>query len=206
MPFLFSAETVQIDNEDFLLMVFEGISSSKDRKIKESQGNILDEIFNTVSSYLALFSFGEDNKFYIIDLNSKVEEVEFLRKNDVIGKCIDDTILGGRLKLVELLHHLRITGDAHKLAASPKGDDSEGYYMGFILTSGNFVITWEPGLHQKNLEEIYKQSLVFEKFADLLPEMVYEVDLMEKSYYGNSQGLKFFGFTKEDLKKGIYHS
>ncbi len=206
MPFLFSVETVKIDEEDFLLMVFEGISSSKDRKIKESQGTILDEIFNTVSSYLAIFRFGEDNKFYIIDLNSKVEEVEFLRKNDVIGKCVDDTILAGRIKLIELLHHLRITGDAHKLAVSPAGDDSEGYYMGFILTSGNFMITWEPSLHQKRLEEIYKQSLVFEKFADLLPEMVYEVDLSGKIHYGNSQGLKFFGFTKEDLKKGIYIS
>lgn len=203
LQFLFSSETVQIDNEAFLFTVFEDISLTKNKKIKESQGTILDEIFNTVSSYLALFSYGEDNRFYIIDLNSKVEEVEFLSKNDVIGKCIDDTILARRHKLVELLHHLRITGDSHKLAASHLGDDSEGYYMGFILTSGNFVITWEPGLLQKNLEEMYKQSLVFEKLADLLPEMVYEIDLSGKILYGNSLGLKFFGFTKDDIQKGI---
>ena len=157
------------------------VSVSKDKKIKESQGSLLDEIFNTVTSYLAIFSYGDDKKFHIVDINSRVEEVEFLRKNDLIGRCIDDTPLARRVKLIELLHHLRITGDSHKLAASPKGDDSEGFYMGFILSSGNFVVTWEPGIHQKKLVEIYRQSLVFEKFADLLPEMVYEVDLSGKN-------------------------
>jgi len=205
-PFLFSAEIVHIDNEVYLFTSFEGLTALKDRKIRDSQGTVLDEIFNTVSSYLALFSIGEDNKFHIIDLNSKVEEVEFLRKADVIGKCIDETQLGKRTKLVELLHHLRITGDAHKLAASPKGDDSEGYYMGFLLTSGNIVITWEPGNNQKIMADIYKQSIVFEKFADMIPEMVYEVNLDGKILYANSQGLRFFGYSKEELEKGMFIS
>ena len=98
------------------------------------------------------------NRFYIIDLNSKVEEVEFIQKSDVIGKCIDDTPLANRVKLIELLHQPALTGDAHKLAASPNGDDSEGYYMGFSLTSGNIVITWEPGNRQKNMDDLYKQG------------------------------------------------
>ena len=203
MPFLFSAETVQVDSEVFLVFLFEEVTSSKDRKIKECQGTILDEIFDTVSSYLALFSYGDDQQFYIIDLNHKVEEIEFVRKNDVIGKPIGETPFRNRVKLVELLHHLMLTGDIHKLAASPAGDDSEGYYMGFILTSGNFVITWEPGDKQKSLDEIYKQSIVFEKFADLLPEMVYQVDLSGKILYANSRALKFFGFNHDDLEKGV---
>lgn len=175
----------------------------RDKKIRESKGDILDEIFNTVTSYLALFSYGDGNKFRIIDLNSRVEEVEFIKKDDVIGKWIDETPLAGRIKLIELLHHLRITGESHKLAASPKGDDSEGYYMGFILTSGDFVITWEPGRQQRNTDDIYKQTVVFEKFADYLPEMVYEVDLHGKILYANKQGLNFFGYSRENLDKGL---
>ncbi|TAL60378.1 MAG: PAS domain S-box protein [Bacteroidetes bacterium] len=204
--YLFSAETVQVEDDSYLLNIFSEISTSKDRKIKESQGNVLDEIFETVSSYLALFSFGDDNKFHIIDLNHKVEEVEFISKNEVLGKCVDETPLINRIKLIELLHHLRITGNAHKLAASPKGDDSEGYYMGFLLTSGNIVITWEPGNKQKNLDDLYKQGVVFEKFAEMLPEMIYEVDLTGKILYTNQQGLRFFGYSKEDLAKGTYIS
>ena len=179
------------------------ISHSRDRRIVESQGGVLDEIFETVSSYLALFSVSADNKFQIVDLNSKVEEIEFINKNDVIGKCIDDTPLSKRSKLVELLHHLRITGDAHKLAASPSGDDSEGFYMGFILTSGNIVITWEPGHHQRSLETFYQQGVIFERFAEMLPQMIYEVDISGKIRFANSRGLKYFGYTKDDLKKGV---
>ena len=75
--------------------------------------------------------------------------------------------------------------------------------MGFLLTSGNFVITWEPGNQQKNKDDLNKQGIVFEKFADLLPEMVYEVDLTGKILYANKQGLNFFGYTKKDLEKGV---
>jgi PAS domain S-box-containing protein len=202
-PYLFSAETVQLEDEIYLLTIYNEIDSSKNKKIKESQGSVLDEIFETVSSYLALYCVGDDNRFYIIDLNTKVEEVEFIQKNEVVGKCIDDTVLINRVKLIELLNHIRITGDAHKLSVSSLGDDSEGYYMGFLLTSGNIVITWEPGHRQKNLDDLTKQGIVFEKFAEMLPEMIYEVDLKGNVLYGNQQGLDFFGYTKEDLSKGV---
>jgi PAS domain S-box-containing protein len=205
-PYLFSADTVQLENEIYLLTIFTELKSLKDRKIKDSHGSLLEEIFETVSSYLALFSVDSNNKFYVIDLNSKVEEVEFIKKNEVIGKYIDETPLIGRVKLVELLNHLHLTGDTHKLAASPNGDDSEGYYMGFLLTSGNFVITWEPGMQQKNIDDLNKQEIVFEKFADLLPEMVYEVDLSGKILYANKHGLNFFGFTTNDIDSGVYIS
>jgi PAS domain S-box-containing protein len=205
-PYLFSADTVQLENEIYLLTVFSELKSVKDRKIKDSHGSLLEEIFETVSSYLALFSVDSNNRFYVIDLNSKVEEVEFIRKSEVIGKYIEETPLICRVKLVELLNHLHLTGDTHKLAASENGDDSEGYYMGFLLTSGNFVITWEPGMLQKNKDDLNKQGIVFEKFADLLPEMVYEVDLTGKILYANKHGLSFFGFTTKDIESGIYIS
>jgi PAS domain S-box-containing protein len=201
--YLFSADTVQLENEIYQLTIFSEIKILKDRKIKESHGSLLDEIFETVSSYLALFSVDNEDRFYIIDLNKKVEEVEFIKKSEVIGKYIEETPLAKRTKLIELLHHLHITGDAHKLAASPKGDDSEGYYMGFLLTSGNFVVTWEPGSHQRNKDDQNKQGVVFEKFADLLPEMVYEVDLTGKILYANKHGLSFFGYSKADLQRGV---
>jgi PAS domain S-box-containing protein len=202
-PFLFSAERVQLENEIYLLTVFNETNSLKDRKIKDSHGTLLEEIFETVSSYLALFSVDDDNRFYIIDLNRKVEEVESINKNEVIGKYVGDTSLARRNKLIELLNHLHITGDTHKVPASEKGDDSEGYYMGFLLTSGNFVVTWEPGSQQRMKDIQNKQGLVFEKFADLLPEMVYEVDLSGKIIYANRQGLSFFGYSKEELESGV---
>jgi len=148
-PYLFSAETVQLDNEVYLLTIYNEVPASDGSSLNDSQATILAEIFETVSSYLTLYRIAEDNAFYIVDLSKQVEEVESISKASVIGKCINDTALAEKVKLMELLHYLRITGDAHKLAASASGDDSEGYYMGFLLTSGKIVITWEPGESQK---------------------------------------------------------
>jgi PAS domain S-box-containing protein len=202
-PYLFSAHTVQLENEIYLLTIFAEIKALRDRKIKDTQGSLVEEIFETVSSYLALFSVNDENRFYIIDLNKKVEEIELIKKSEVIGKYIDETPLAGRVKLIELLSHLHLIGDMHKLAASPIGDDSEGYYIGSLLTSGNFIITWEPGSHQRIKDIQNKQGVVFEKFSDLLPEMVYELDLSGNVVYANRQGLDFFGYTKEELSAGI---
>ena len=91
-------------------------------------------------------------------LNRKAEEIESILQSEVIGKCVEDTPLANRAKLMELLHHIHITGEPHKLAASESGDDSEGFYMGFLLSSGNIAVTWEPGNHQKNLEDFHKQG------------------------------------------------
>ncbi len=200
--YLFSAETVNLENEVYLFTVFTEINS-KEKQEKDSQGQLLAEIIETISTYLSLFSIDANKKFYINDLNKKAEEVEQIKREDVVGKYLEDTPLINRVRLVELLNHLHITGDTHKLAASPGGDDSEGYYMGFLLSSGNFVITWEPGNNQKFLEDLNKQGLAFRQFADFLPEMVYEVDLTGKVLYGNKQGLGFFGYSEDDLNLGI---
>ncbi len=205
-PFLFSAETIKLDGQIFLMTVYDQVSTKKDIKISESQGAVLEEIFNTVSSYLALFSVADDGRFYIADLNSKAEEVEFINRNEVTGKCIDNTILSERPKLIELLHHVRITGEAHKLSASIKGDDSEGYYMGFPLTSGNIVITWEPGHKQRRDDDISRQASLFRTFAEQLPGIVYEINLKGDIEYGNKMGLNLLGLKKEDLIKGIHIS
>ena len=146
------------------------ISSSEERKLKDTKGALLKEIFETVTSYLSLFVADDDNEFIIIDLNKKVEEVESVLRSEVIGKRLSETTLAKRVKLTELLNHLQTTGETYKLTASPSGNDSEGYYMGFRLTSGNFIITWEPGDEQKSSIDLNQQGKAFEKFADLLPE------------------------------------
>ena len=103
----------------------------KDTRSKEgNEGHILDEILEMVNIYLAIFSNGDDGRFYLDQLNRKAEEVESILQSEETGKCVENTPLAGKVKLIELLHHVNITGDAHKLAASESGDDSEGYYTG----------------------------------------------------------------------------
>jgi hypothetical protein len=67
--------------------------SAKNLTQKGSPGTVLNEIFETISSYLALFSVSDDSKILIIVLNDKAAEVESANKNEVIGKSISDTQL-----------------------------------------------------------------------------------------------------------------
>ncbi len=161
------------------------------------------EVIDMVHIYLALFRPGPNRKLYVHDLNRKAEEVESVIRKEVTGKCIDDTSLVNRLKLLELLHHIQVTGEPHKLAASVGGDDSEGFYTGFPLSDGIIAVTWEPGDYQKNLVEFTRQDAAFARFADMLPEIVYEIDISGNITYSNNQGLEFLGYRKEDLALGV---
>jgi PAS domain S-box-containing protein len=203
-PFLFSSETIKMGNKVYLLTTYSETGKQMDNSFKTDNNIIIDEIFETVSSYLALFTVSPDNKFVIKDINHKVEEIEHVRKSEVTGKCIDDTYLSGRSRLIELLNHLLLTGKAQKISASSNDDDSEGYYMGFIISNGDMIITWEPGHFEKLKEmDIIRHGTVFEKFSDTLPEMIYEIDLSGRVTYANSEGLKYFGYRREDFEKGL---
>jgi PAS domain S-box-containing protein len=170
---------------------------------------IINEIFETISSYLALFRLTEDNNFFIKDLSHKVEMVEHIRRSDIIGKYIYETKLSERTKLVELLNHLRITGEPHKLAASAKGDNSEGYYMGFVLSNNDFVITWEPGTsqkpketgitdHTKSEDHIIREKAFLEELIDSTPEAIVITDIPGKITLVNKEFTNLFGYNAEE--------
>ncbi len=48
-----------------------------------------------------------------------------------------------------------------------------------------------------------KEEVIYEQFADMLPEMIYDVNLEGKVLYANKCILDFFGFTKEEIEKGV---
>lgn len=188
---------------DELAVLKSGFDPAGTKPVNINQNNILSEIFQTVSHYQAFYSCEKPGDYKIIDINHRVEMVEFILRKDVAGKFISETPLAKKKKLLELLNYVRITGDAYKLAAAECNDDSEGFYMGFPLSNGNIAITWEPGHQQKSLDDLNRQGMIFEKFAEMLPEMIYEVNLEGRIKYGNKRGLDFFGYTKDDLAKGL---
>ena len=57
--------------------------------------------------------------------------------------------------------------------------------------------------HGKENNDLYEQEAFFEQFAEMFPEMIYEVDMTGKVLYANNQCLSFFGYSKDDLKRGI---
>ena len=166
----------------------------------------IEEIFNTVSGYMAMFRINENKEIIITDLNSRAASVESVTRNEVAGMNIAATKLSQRSKLVDLLNTILSKGSAYKITASSANDDSEGHYIGFRLSSDTVLVTWEPGSLQKSRDDLSRQNVIFSNFADLLPEMIYEVDLTGRVLYANNQAIKFFGYQKDELIQGIYIS
>lgn len=168
--------------------------------------NTIREIFETVSSYLALFRITEDRRIKILDLNDKAALIESVNRTETKDKYLDQTPLANRERLVRLIIDTKKTGCATRLPVSDKDDDSLGHYIGFSIASGNILVAWEPSTRQKSEDDLSRQSIIFENFADMLPEMIYEVDLSGNIIYGNRQALKFFGYSRQDLAAGIHIS
>jgi PAS domain S-box-containing protein len=178
----------------------------KYRQDARSGHDVINEILNSISSYLAIFSNDIDGNLIVDDINKKAESVELIIRSEVAGRKIKDTPLAKKVKLIELLNHMNVRHEPYKIATSPIGDDSEGSYIGFIISSGRFIVTWEPGYRQKSDENLHFQTTQFEKLAHMLPEMIYEVDQSGKIVYANDRILKYFGYTREDISGEIHIS
>lgn len=200
--FLFSADTLLTGNEPMLLTYYTCLEEHPDIDERKGDNSLTREVFDTISNYIALFMPVND-RFMISDFNHRAAEIEFIDKKELIGKFLDQTPLVRKTKLIEILHYVNITREPYKLAASPEGDYSQGFYTAFLLSSGEIVVTWEPSPVTKTKEKNYiKQGQVFERFAEMLPIVIFELDLKGRVTYINPRGLDFFGYSQEDLSKG----
>jgi PAS domain S-box-containing protein len=202
--FLFTARTFFFGDSIYLITYYNDISTLNDGYARAESEKILKEIFDSMSSYVMILRRSDDDKFYIIDFNFRAEEVEQVDRDDVLGKEITETLPGGHKALLTLLENIQTRVGSFKIPVSDDGTDDSGYYIGLLLSSGDIVVTWEAGQHQKEREnEILKQGIVFETFAELLPEMIMEIDTKGHVTFMNTQGMITLGFDNNDLTKGV---
>ncbi|MCJ7820204.1 MAG: PAS domain S-box protein, partial [Bacteroidales bacterium] len=203
-PFLFSAQTIFAGDDVYLITFYNDISAINTGHGRAESEKILKEVFDTMSIYVAIFRYSNDNKFYIIDFNFRAEEVEQADRDQVLGKELEETPLAGNMPLRTLLENIVTQQESQRMPIMPGGLDEAGYYIGLLLSSGDIVVTWEAGQHQKEREnEILKQGIVFETFAELLPEMIMEIDSSGRITFINTQGMMTLGFNNTDIQNGV---
>jgi PAS domain-containing protein len=121
----------------------------------------------------------------------------------MLGKEISETPFVSNEAFLSLLDNLETSRRPYKVPVSPDGSDDTGYYIGLLLSTGDILVTWEAGKAQKEREsEILKQGIVFETFAELLPEMIMEIDTQGHVTFMNTQGMLTLGFDNNDLARG----
>jgi PAS domain S-box-containing protein len=202
--FLFSARTFFFDDEIFLITYYNDISALNNGYARAESEKILKEIFDSMSSYSLIIRRENDNRYFIIDFNFRAEDVEQLDRKDILGKEIGETPFASNKAFITLLENIEAKRSPYKIAVAPEGTDECGFYIGLLLSSGDIVVTWEPGQHQKERDsEILRQGIVFETFAELLPEMIMEIDTGGHVTFMNTQGMMTLGFDNNDLTHGV---
>lgn len=201
--FLFSARTFFVGEDIYLITYYNDISALNGGYARAESEKILREIFDSMSSYAIILRREEENRHFIIDFNYRAEDVEQLERKEMLGKEIMETPLATNEAFISLLENLESSRRPYKLPVSPDGTDEAGYYIGLLLSTGDILVTWEAGKAQKEREsEILKQGIVFETFAELLPEMIIEIDTQGHVTFMNTQGMMTLGFDNNDLARG----
>jgi PAS domain S-box-containing protein len=202
--FLFSARTFIFGEDIFLITYYNDISALNDGYARAESEKILREIFDSMSSYAVILRRENDNRYFIIDFNYRAEDVEQLDSRAMLGREVSETPFAKNTAFLTLLENIEARKSPCKIPVSPDGTDEGGYYIGLRLSSGDIVVTWEPGRLQKEREsEILKQGIVFETFAELLPEMIMEIDTKGHVTFMNTQGMMTLGFDNNDLTHGV---
>ncbi len=181
--------------------------------------------FHAASSLMAINTI--DNGKYI-DVNNSFLQALGYDREEIIGQTTDNILIlgesdgsavnfkhiSGHRKLRDLPVKLKTKHSEEKpflLSVDMLQFENNNYILSIfnerarpdaarITGSSESVIA---GNQQKTLEDLYKQGIFFEMFAEMLPEIVYEVDLSGNVLYSNRKGLAFFGYEKEDLNKGV---
>lgn len=202
--FLFSAKTFFMDGDVFLITYYNDISALNGGYARAESEKIMKEIFDSMSSYAIILRGEGESRHYITEFNFRAEDVEQLDSREMLGKEIGETPLGQNAPFLKLLDNLEEGRRPCKVAVSPDGTDESGYYIGLQLSTGDILVTWEAGKAQKEREsEILRQGIVFETFAELLPEIILETDTKGNITFMNSQGMMTLGYDANDLATGI---
>jgi len=127
--FLFSARTFFVGEEIFLITYYNDISTLNDGYARAESEKIQKEIFDSMNSYAVILRRGDDNGIYIIDFNSKAEEIEELDRTELIGKEICETPFSDKKPFMTLLDNIGARDGSLKIPLSPDGSDDAGYYV-----------------------------------------------------------------------------
>ena len=203
--FLFSAETVFLHDQIFLLTFYYDVSVLNAGYAKAESEKAIREVFDSTSSYFAIFRSTRDDSFIVLDFNSHAEEVEQVDRDEVIGKEISETPFTSNEPLLTLLRNVISTGIPQRMPLSQSNSSDYGFYIGVLISTGDIIVTWEAGKIQKEREsEIIRQGIVFETFAEMLPEIILETDTEGRITFMNTQGLLTLGYNNTELANGIY--
>ncbi len=205
IDFKFSAEPVFIGEERFLLTSYTpvDISELSDLEINQTFER-LRELFESLTNFVMVVNPDIKGRIIIEYINKDSREFRNFDPDNIIGKDLRGLDIRNKDVILELIGKIVVSGQPNKQTILDFGKEDEGYYFGIRLNTGEVILIWEPGVIQRSREkELLAQGDVFERFADMIPNGVFEINLKGKLTYSNANGLETFGYTSADMEKGL---
>lgn len=198
----FSAETILLGDNNYLLTSYSDPKLTS--KVTSKGPTKLREMLMSLPN-MVMVIVNDDNDLPVIEyINTNSREFSSVDPKLILGKRLADIDIKNLKVLQELVAKILISGEAHKETLLDFGKEDEGCYYGFRINTGEIFIIWEPGfIHRSRENDLLMQSDVFERFANMIPNVIFEINIKGKVTYANTEGLKMFGFTLEDIENGV---
>ena len=206
LEFLFSAEPLNLGDDHFLLTTYQPLPHSKQTETVEMSQSLerLRSILESLSNFLMVILPNDKGSPVIEYINPRAREFSSFDKESLKGANLNDLHIPNKQILLTLISKIHISGFPQRQTINEYDKEDEGYYFGFKLNTDHIIVIWEPAtIDSFRAKEMGIQGEVFEKFANMLPNVVFEINMKGKVTFANDEGLKKFGYTREDLNRGI---
>lgn len=206
LEYKFSAEPIMFGDERYLLTSYFPVAM-EDNQLKDEMNEAFErlrDIFESLTNFVMIALPDDSGKIIVEYINPNSREFKSIGKDAIVGKYLAGSNMINKKVLLELIGKIHLTGQPHKLPILDNNKVDEGYYFGLKLNTEEIIVIWEPGTIKSSREkEMLVSSGVFERFANMIPNVVYEINLKGRVTFANNSGLKLFGYNKEDIEKGI---
>ncbi len=176
---------------------------------QETLYNRYRSIINNISTAVVLFKVLDNGKRFIyIDFNKAAEEMENIKKEDIIGKEISVIYpVTGRHDFQDMLRKVYETGKSSFYPLSSRDKYGRRRWRDtFIhkLPGDEMLVTYDDRTSQKLYQKEIKESEKrYRELADLLPVVVFETDREGIIRYANKMAMKVFRYSREDMESGL---
>jgi len=175
------------------------------------------ELNETIERLEALFEgspdavFVEDTNGLILDVNPAACQLHDMSREELVGKSVVDLVPPAERNEVQQRYHEWVTGDMHSFEGFSR--KRSGKAVPVEIRGARITYKGKPAilLHVRDItarresEAALAQSRQrFRDLADLIPLPLWETDMDGNFTYTNRAGYEVFGYTKEDIKKGLH--
>ena len=186
------------------------ISSRKslEEKLRSSEEKfrlLFENMINCFSLYEVIVNDqGEAVDYRYLMVNKTYEIQMNLRSEDIVGKTQLEIDPLADQEMIRKYCEVGLTGNPLHLEYFSESLNRHFSTFTYSPQKGLFASVVEDITEKKEMENALKESEErFKQLAKIFPETVYESDLMGNVTYANNHAFKCFGYTKDDIKKGV---